>query len=325
MRRNHHRNSVASTGLGIAILLFAGAAANAQDYPAKPIRLLTAGSGGGSDIVSRVIADGLAARMKQPVVVDSRVGGAVIADIGAKAYPDGYTLIVYSAALWLLPLMQEKPAYDVFGAFSPITLIGGAPMVLVVHPSVPAKSVQELIALAKAKPRELNYASGPVGATPHIAGELFKAMAGVDIVHVPYRSVGAGMTDVLAGRVQMMFPVAGTAMPQIKAGKLRGLGVGSLEPSALAPGLPPIAASGLPGFESTATFGMFAPAKTPAPLIRRLNDETVRAVTSPEVRGKLLAAGIEVIASSPEGLVKQIRRDLVVQGKVIRSANIRLD
>ena len=309
----------------LAMLLAAGAAAHAQDYPTKPIRLLTAGAGGGSDLTARLIADGLAARMKQPVVVDSRVGGAIIADIGAKAYPDGYTLIIYSAALWLLPLMQEKPTYDVFKAFSPITLIGGAPMVLVVNPAVPAKSVQELVALAKARPRELNYASGPVGATPHIAGELFKAMAGVDIVHVPYRSVGAGLTDVMGGRVQMMFPVAGTAMPQIKAGKLRGLGTGSLKPSALAPGLVPISDSGLPGFEAVGTFGMFAPAKTPTAIVRRLNDEAVRTVTAPEVKEKLLAAGIEVIASPPEGLVKQIQRDLVVQGKVIRSANIRLD
>ena len=185
--------------------------------------------------------------------------------------------------------------------------------------------MQELIALARAKPRELNYASGPVGATPHIAGELFKSMAGADIVHIAYRSVGAGLTDVLGGRVQLMFPVAGTAMPHITAGKLRGLGVGSVKPSPLAPGLTPIADSGLPGFEAVATFGMFAPAKTPAALIRRLNAETVQVVTTGEVRDKLLVAGIEAIASSPEGLVKQIKDDVSVLGKVIRIAKIRLD
>jgi len=311
--------------IGTALSSAVAAAATGRDYPAKPIRLLTAGTGGGSDITARVIADGLGARMGQPVVVDSRVGGVIIADIGAKAYPDGYTVIVYSAALWLLPLMQEKAAYDVFRDFAPISHIGSSPMVLVVNPAVAAKSVTDLIALAKAKPRELNYATGPLGATPHIAGELFKFMAKVDMVHVAYRSVGAGLTDVLGGRVQLMFPAAATAMPQIKAGKLRGLGVGSLTPSALAPDLVPISDSGLPGFEAIATFGMFAPAKTSPAIIRRLNEEVVRAVTSPEVKERLLAAGIEVIASSPEGLMKLIKNDVVVLGKVIRTAKIRLD
>ena len=303
----------------------AGAAVPGEDYPARPIRLLTAGTGGGSDTTARVIADGLGARLGQPVVVDSRTGGAIIADLGAKAAPDGYTVIVYSAALWLLPLMQEKPSYDAFKVFAPVTLIGSSPMVLVVNPAVPAKSVQELIALAKAKPGQLNYASGPVGATPHIAGELFKMMASIDIVLVPYRSIGAAITDVLGGRVQVMFPSASTAMPHIKAGKLRGLGVASLRPSLLAPGLVPISDSGLPGFEAVATFGMFTPARTPSAIIRRLNEETVRAVTSPGLREKLLGAGIEVVASSPEGLMKQMRSDLVVIGKVIRAAKIRLD
>jgi tripartite-type tricarboxylate transporter receptor subunit TctC len=318
-------SAVEMRALTLMLLSLAAGVAHADDYPSKPIRLLTAGAGGGSDLTARVIADGLSTRMKESVIVDSRIGGPVIADIGAKAAPDGYTVIVYSAALWLLPLMQEKPSYDVFKAFAPITLIGGSPMVLVVNTSVPAKSVQELVALARSKPRGLNYASGPVGATPHIAGELFKMLAGVNIVHVPYRSVGAGLTDVMGGRVQMMFPVAGTAMPLIKAGKLRGLGVGSLQPSPLAPGLAPIADSGLPGFESVATFAMFAPARTPAAIVKRLNDEAVKTATSPEVKERLLSAGIEVIASSPEGLVKQIRRDFDVQGKVIRSAKIRLD
>ena len=311
--------------IGTALSSAVAAATTGRDYPTKPIRLLTAGTGGGSDITARVIADGLGARMGQPVVVDSRVGGVIIADIGAKAYPDGYTVIVYSAALWLLPLMQEKAAYDVFRDFAPISHIGSSPMVLVVNPAVAAKSVTELIALARAKPRELNYATGPLGATPHIAGELFKFMAKVDMVHVAYRSVGAGLTDVLGGRVQLMFPAAATAMPQIKAGRLRGLGVGSLTPSALAPGLVPISDSGLPGFEAIATFGMFAPAKTSPAIIRRLNEEVVRAVTSPEVKERLLAAGIEVIASSPEGLMKLIKNDVVVLGKVIRTAKIRLD
>jgi tripartite-type tricarboxylate transporter receptor subunit TctC len=323
VRRRHCALYIA--GVAFALWNAVSTRAAAQDYPTRPIRLLTAGSGGGSDITARVIADGLAARLHQPVVVDSRVGGVIIAEIGSKAYPDGYTVIVYSAALWLVPLMQDKPSYDVFRDFAPVSLIGSSPMVLVVHPAVSAKSVQELIALAKAKPRELNYATGPVGATPHIAGELFKLLANVDIVQIAYRSVGAGVTDVLAGRVQMMFPAAATAMPQVRAGKLRGLGVGSMKPSPLAPGLPPIAESALPGFEAIATFGMFVPAKTPPAIVRRLNREVAAAVNSTGLKDKLLGAGIDVIASPPEGLMKQMKNDVVVLGKVIHTAKIRLD
>src|SRR5687767_2281647 len=161
----------------LALLSAWASGAFAQDYPVRPIRLLTAGAGGGSDIITRVIAPGLGARLGQPVVVDTRVGGVIIAEIAAKAYPDGYTVLIYSSALWVLPLMQEKATYDPFRDFSPVALLGSTPMVLVVHPNVPAKSVRELIALAKAKPRERNFATGPVGATPHLAAELVKAMA----------------------------------------------------------------------------------------------------------------------------------------------------
>ena len=308
----------------LALLSACAGAAFAQDYPGRPIRLLTAGAGGGSDIITRVIAPGLGARLGQPVVVDTRVGGVIIAEIAAKAYPDGYTVLIYSSALWVLPLMQEKPSYDPFRDFTPIMLTGSTPMVLVVHPGVQAKSVPELIALAKARPRELNFATGPVGATPHLAAELFKAMAGIDMVQVAYRSVAAGVTDVLGGRVQLMFPNPGAVMGHIKAGKLRGLGVASLKPSPSAPGLPPIAET-LPGFEATSNYGMVAPAKTPAALIKRLNEETRRVLAQPEVKEKLQNGGIEVIASSPEGLLKQMRTDTLVLGKVIRAAKIRLD
>ena len=298
---------------------------SAQSYPLRPIRLLTAGAGGGSDIAARVIAQGLSAKLGQPVVVDTRVGGVIIAEIAARAQPDGYTLLVYSGTLWLVPLMQEKPTYDALRDFSPITLVGSSPMVLVVHPSVPAKSVTELIALAKAKPGELNCATGPRGATPHLAAELFKSMAGIDMLQVAYRSVGAGVTDVLGGRIQMMFPNAGAAMAHIKAGRLRGLGTGSARPSPLAPGLPAIAESGLPGYEGVAFFGMFAPAGVPAALIRRLNAETVQVLQSPEVRERLFNAGMGVIAGSPAGLLSQMKSDTAKLGKVIRAANIRLD
>jgi tripartite-type tricarboxylate transporter receptor subunit TctC len=221
--------------------------------------------------------------------------------------------------------MQEKPTYDPLRDFTPITLVGSSPMVLVVHPSVPAKSVQELIALAKAKPGELNCATGPRGATPHLAAELFKFMAGIDMLQVAYRSVGAGVTDVLGGRIQMMFPNAGAVMAHIKAGRLRALGSGSARASVLAPGLSPIAESGLPGFEAVSTYGMVAPPKTPATLIRRLNEETVRVLQSADVRERLFNGSIEVIGTPPEGLMAQMKSDTATLGKVIKAARIRID
>ncbi len=311
--------------LAFALVANCASTASGQTYPVRPIRLLTAGAAGGSDISSRLIAQSLSDRLGQPVVVDTRVGGVIIAEIAAKAQPDGYTLLLYSSALWLLPLMQEKPSYDPLRDFAPITLVGSSPMVLVVHPSVPANSVQALIALAKAKPGELNCATGPRGATPHLAAELFKYLAGIDVLQVAYRSVGAGVTDVLGGRIQMMFPNAGAAMGHIKAGRLRGLGTGSLKPSPLAPGLPAIAESGLPGYEGTGTFGMVAPAGTPAVLVKRLNEEVVRVLHGPDVKERLFSAGIESIGSTPEGLRAQMQSDTAKLGPVIRAAKIRID
>jgi tripartite-type tricarboxylate transporter receptor subunit TctC len=309
----------------VALAVLCTGVASGQSYPTRPIRLLTAGAAGGSDIAARIIAQGLSAKLGQPVVVDTRVGGVIIAEIEAKAQPDGYTLLVYSSGLWVIPLMQDKPTYDPLKDFSPITLVGSSPMVLVVHPSVPAKSVQELIALAKAKSGELNCATGPRGATPHLAAELFKFMAGIDMLQVAYRSVGAGVTDVLGGRIQMMFPNAGAVMAHIKAGRLRALGAASARPSALAPGLPTIAESGLPGYEAVSTYGMVGPARMPASLLKRLNEETVGVLQSADVKEKLFNGSIEVIGSSPEGLMAQMKSDTATLGKVIKAARIRLE
>jgi tripartite-type tricarboxylate transporter receptor subunit TctC len=298
---------------------------HAAQWPARPIRLLTAGAGGGSDVASRVIAEALGARLGQPVVVDSRVGGVVIAEIAAKAAPDGYTFVLYSNGLWLAPLMLRKPTFDGFRDFTPITMVGAAPMVLVVNPALPVKSVGDLIALAKSRPGELTCATGPRAAAPHLAAELFKSMTGVDYLVVSYRSVGAGMTDLLGGRVQVMFPNAGAAMAQVKAGKVRALGVASLEPTPLAPGVPTIAESGLPGFESGGIFGLFGPAHLPADIVKRVNEEAVRVIHSPEAHDRLFAAGIDPAGTSPEALRRKMQADVAKMGKVIKAANIRLD
>ncbi len=246
--------------------------------------MLTAELGGGSDLAARLISQGLSETIGQQVIVDNRVGGIIIADIAAKASPDGYTLFTYSSTLWLIPFMRTRTPYDPVRDFAPITLVGSSPMILVTHPAVPVTTVKELIALAKAKPGELNYASGPAGAIPHLAGELFKAMASVDIVHVPYKGVGIAVTDVIGGRVQLMFPNASAALPHAKSGRLRALAVSSAQSSALAPGLPTLASSGLPGYECVAMYAVFVPAKTPAPIVRRLNQEIVRVLNRPDIK-----------------------------------------
>lgn len=297
-------------------------AAETQIWPTKPLRMLTAELGGGSDLSARLIAQGLSGNLGQQVVVDNRVGGVIIADVAAKSAPDGYTLFTYSSTLWLIPFMRKQTPYDPVKDFAPVTLVGSSPMVLVTHPSVAATSMKELIALAKAKPGELNFASGPAGAIPHLAGELFKAMAGIDIVHVGYKGVGLAVIDLMGGRVQLMFPNASAALPQIRNGRLRGLAVSSAKPSALAPGLPTVAEAGLPGYECVAMYAVFVPVKTPPALVTRLNREIVQVLTRQDIREKFLLGSTEVVASSPQGLADTMKSEMARMGKVIKAANI---
>jgi len=308
-------------------LAIAGVRVNAQTspYPVKPIRMLSAQFGGGSDIAARLLAGALSPRLGQQVIVDSRVGGTIIAETAAHAAPDGYTLICYSSTLWLVPLMQTKPAYDAFRDFMPITLVGSSPMVLIVHPSVPAKSVADLIALAKAKPGEFNSATGPLGAIPHIASELFKYMAGIDIVHVAYRGVGLAVNDVIGGRVQMMFPNAGAVLQHVKAGRLRVLAVGSSQPSVFFPGVPTVSAAGLPGYEAVSSYAVFAPAHTPAPLVKRLNQEMVAVLHTPDMKEKFFNTTADVVGSTPAELNAHMKSEVERLGKVIKAANIKAE
>ena len=287
--------------------------------------MLSAQFGGGSDIAARLIAGALSPRLGQQVVVDSRVGGTIIAETAVKAAPDGYTIICYSGTLWVLPLMQAKPAYDPFRDFAPVTLVGSAPMVVVVHPSVPAKSIAELIALAKAKPGELNSATGPLGATPHLASELLKYMAGIDIVHVAYRGVGAAVNDVITGRVQMMVPNAGAVLQHVKTGKLRTLAVGSAKPSVFFPGVPTVAEAGLPGYEAVASYAVFAPARTPASLVTRLHQEIVSVLHTPDLKEKFFNTTTDVVGSTPAELTAHMKAEIARLGKVIKAADIRAE
>jgi tripartite-type tricarboxylate transporter receptor subunit TctC len=304
-------------------LTLAATSAGGQDYPAKPIRIVTAEAGGGSDFVSRIIGQGLSTNWGKPVVVDNRGGGVVAGEIVSRAPADGYTLLYYGSTLWLLPLIRKDVPYNTGKDFSPVIQAVSTPAVLVVHPAVPVKSVQELIALAKATPGKLNYASAALGTATHMSAELFKYMAGVNIVRVPYKGTGTALNDLLGGQVQMMFAVAASVGLHVKSGKLRGLAVTTARPSPAFPDLPTIAASGVPGYEAVQFSGLFAPARTPRPVIERLNREIGNVLLKPEAKERLANTGVDVVASSPEEFAARINKEVATLGKVIRSAGIR--
>lgn len=275
-------------------------------------------------MVARLLAQGLAASLSQSVIVDNRgsAGGIVAAQLLARAMPDGHTLLFYSSSIWTLPLLQGTGSYDVARDFAPITSATSSPNVIVVRPSLSVSTVKDLIALAKANPGELNYASGNSGSANHLAAELFKASAQVRIERVPYKGTGPALNGVLGGEVQLMFPAVGSASPHLKTGKLRALAVTSLKPSALAPGLPTVAAT-LPGYEAVAMSGVFAPGKTPSVLIDRLNQEFVRLLDRSELRDKLLATGLEPNGGSPQALITTIRSEVSRLARLVKETGIR--
>ncbi len=299
------------------------ATASGQAYPAKTIRIVTSEPGGGSDLTSRLLAQGLTGPLGQPVIVDNRAGVIVVETV-AKAPPDGYTILL-SASMWLSPLFQPELSFDQVRDFLPIALAVSTPNILVIHPSLPVKSVKDLIALAKSRPGELNYATGTTGSASHIAAEKFKSMAGVNMMRIPYKNAGPGITALIGGQVQIMFATAGSITPHIKAGKLRPLGVTSPKPSALLPDLPTVAATGLPGYDANTLFGLFAPAKTPADIINRLNQEIVRYLSRAEAREKLLSVGVEPSPSSVEQWAAMVKADMDAVSKIIKSANLRVN
>jgi tripartite-type tricarboxylate transporter receptor subunit TctC len=313
------------TGLSafcFGLTLVCTAPLSAQPYPNKPVRILTSDPGGGSDFSARLVAQGMSPTLGQQVIVDNRAGGGIAGETVSKAPPDGYTLLYYASSLWLLPLMRMDVPYDMKD-FAPISWTVKTPAVLVVHPSLPVKSVKELVALAKARPGELNYASGAAGSSNHLAAELFKSMAAVNITRIPYRGYGAAVNDLLGGQVQLMFPTSNSVMQHINAGRLRALAVTSAQPSATLPGLSTISETGLPGYEAIAVTGMLAPAKTPEAIIGRLNQEVVRALNRSDIKEKLLKVGTEPVGSSPQDFAAKIRSEVASMGKVIRDVGIR--
>ena len=303
----------------IAILIVGLESAAAQNFPVRPVRIVTGGAGGGNDIAARLIAEGLTASLGQQVIVENRASGFAPAEAVAKAPPDGHTIVLSGRSHWMAPLtVTGKPPYDPVGDFAPVTVPAATPNILATHPSLPVKSVTELIALAKARPGELNYGASGQGSGPHLAGELFKSMAGVSIVHVNYKAMGAVYTDLMAGEMHIAFGSAPGIMPHVKSGRLKGLAVTSARPSALAPGLPPVAATGLPGYDFVSPFGVFAPAATPRPIVNRLNEEIVRVLNTAEVKEKFFRSGLDVVGGTPEQLAAMVKSEMEKFGKILK-------
>jgi tripartite-type tricarboxylate transporter receptor subunit TctC len=305
----------------IGICVFGATELPAQAYPSKPIRILTTEIGSASDLAARLVAKELQASLGQSVVVENRA--LIGVELATQAPADGHTLLHYTSPLWIIPLFRSNVAWDVARDFTPVAMTVVSPNVLVVHPALPVKSVQDLIALAKARPGELNYGSSSTGAGNHIAAELLKSMAGVKIVRIAYKGGNSSLNAVMAGEIHLSFPAAGTAMGHVNAGKLRALAVTSPAPSALAPGLPTMAAAGLPGYESISYTCLLAPARTPASIVTRLSQETAQALRVPIVKERLFNAGSEVVASSPSEAAATIRTETERVRKLIDDAGLR--
>jgi len=319
----------AAASLAGTLALWPPVVVAADSYPAKPIRFVVAfPPGGGTDIIARSIAQKLAERLAQHVVVDNRpgAGGNIGTDIVAKSAPDGYTILMGSAGpLAINASLFAKMSFDPIKDLAPVTLAASTPNVLVVHPSLPARTVKELIALARSRPGEINFASSGHGTPAHLAGELFDSMTGVKLVHVPYKGAAPALADLLGGQVQLMFSTMPPALPHVKDGKLRALAVTSRKRSPAAPELPTIDEAALPGFEAITWHGVVAPAGTPAAIIARLNREIVAILHLPEVVERLSGQGTEALGSTPEEFASYIKSESVKWAKVVRESGAKAE
>lgn len=311
--------------VGVPVMLWS--VAFAQSYPTKPVRLIAPfAPGGPTDIVARVVSQRLGQQLGQTVVVDNRAsaGGAIGCEIAAKSAPDGYTLLLGSSGnLAVAPLLTLRLPYDPVRDFQPITQTTSGPQIMVVHPAVQAKTVQEFIALAKAKSNQLNFASGGTGMSNHLASELFVMAAKVSIVHVPYKGTGPALTELLGGQVQMMMSSLLPAMPHLQSGRLRGLAVTSLKRTAALPDIPTMVESGLPGFETTSWHGVLAPAKVSKPIAGRLHAELVKALNHPDVKTLFANQGMDVVANTPDEFATYIKHEAQKWSGVIKTIGLK--
>jgi tripartite-type tricarboxylate transporter receptor subunit TctC len=303
--------------------------ASAQSYPSRPIRvILSVPAGATPDVTARLLTPGLAHILGQQLVVDNRpgAGGVIGAEIAAKAPADGYTIFISSpGALTILPHLRRDVPYDTLRDFAPVSLISIGPFVLITNPGLPVKNVKELIALAKAQPGKLNYASAGNGVANHLAMELFKQMTGVDIVHVPYKGAPQAVTDVVGGNMNMMFNSIAPIVGHIKAGRVRVLGIASAKRSPQLPDVPTISEAGVPGFEAVNWFGLFAPAKTPKPIIAQLNQAVVKVLHTDEIRAQYAKLGADVVGSSPDEFAAFVRRDIEKYADIVKRSGAKLD
>jgi tripartite-type tricarboxylate transporter receptor subunit TctC len=323
------RLSWISLRCGCATLLFLfSPAILAQDYPTRPIRFVVPfPPGAATDALARIIGQKLAEGVGQSVVVDNRAGagGIMGTEVVAKAVPDGYTLLMAGAAHAINASLYSKLPFDPQRDFAAVTLVAFLPNVLVAYPGVPATNVRELIALAKAKPGQLNYASGGSGSTAHLAMELLKTNAGIDVVHVPYKGGGQAMNDLLGGQVSLLFTSLFSAQTQVKAGKLRALGVASAKRTPLAPEVPTIAESGLPGYEVVAWYGVMVPAQTPPATITRLHAEIAKGLKTPDSEARFASQGAELVISTPPAFAAHVRAEIAKWAKVVKATGARVD
>ena len=303
-------------------------AQTSAQYPARPVRIVVPQSPGAStDTTARLIAQRLTTALGQTVLVDNRPGaGSVIGtEVVAKATPDGHTLLVVASSITLNPILHKNLSWDPIRDFAPITQLSSFPNILVVHPAVPVKTVKDVIALAKAKPSALNYGSAGTATGTHLSAELFKHMTGTDMVHVPYKGGGAAMPALMGGQVQLMFATTVSALPHVRAGKLRAIAVTSPKRSPSAPDVPTIAESGVPGYDHTPWNGFLAPAKTPRAIVARLNEETARILHTPDTKAIFMNEGAEPVGNKPEEFGAIIKSEIAKWGKVIQAAGIKAD
>jgi tripartite-type tricarboxylate transporter receptor subunit TctC len=309
-----------------AVVAAFSAAACGAEFPSKPLRLIVPSApGGGIDFTARVIAAQLTNLLGKTVVVDNRAGASGImgSDTVAKAVPDGHTLLMASSSLSVAPHIYRNVPYDIIKDFAAVSLVARSPNLLVVHPSVQAKSVKDLIALAKAQPGSLNFSSAGNGRASHLAAERFKQMAGIDMTHVPYKGTGPAITAVVAGEVQLQFATVPSVLPHVKSGRLRALGIGSVKRSSVLPEAPTITESGLPGYEADTWYGLLVPAATNRTVVQQLNAATLKALQTQETRDKFLTDGSEPVGSTSEEFRKYLVAEVERWGKVVRAAGIK--
>ncbi len=321
--------AVAALSAGLVLLATLPARAQPAAYPNKPVRLIVpAAPGGGADFLARIVSTKLAEQTGQTFVVDNRAGasGTIAADATAKAAPDGYTVLLgQSTSIAIAPHLYQKLGYDTLKDLRAVTLVAEVPNILVVHPSVPASNVKELIALAKSKPNLLNFGSAGNGAPSHLAGEMFKGSAGVNMVHVPYKGAGPAVNDLLAGQIQVVFAPMVAVLPQVKAGRLKALAVTSAKRSPAVPDLPTLSEAGLAGFEIVSWFGFFVPSATPQAVVDKLHAETVKALKSPDTIERFAKEGAQPEGNTPAEFALYVQQEYARYAKLVKDNNIKAD